>query len=261
MKRYFTPILIVLFSLHTLLGSSLFVAQAEEILYLEIDRDNVCLYENTRRAAALFVIPRTYYVKIIDDSYDGEFLLVEYNGVQGLVKNGDVSGKTLVNVTDPYYTDKSISAHIDTYLYSKPSFSYKSNVVAYGQTLTYLGKIQGEKGTFGTATWYTVLYSDQVYFIHAAMTENLDLLESTFAPIHANSIVTVITTPEETPQEETETPEQASFDTVRLILIIGMIVPILIILFLLFRPRRPRRLRHSNARDRYYRDEEEYDDY
>ena len=235
---------------------------AEEETYLEIDRDGVYLHENTRKADVLFMIPRTFYVKIVDANYDPDYLLVEYNGVEGLIKGSDVSGKTLTDVANPYYTATTVSAHADTYLYTKPAISSKTNLAAYGLTLTFLGKTQGEQHNFGTATWYAVLYADHVYFIHSAMTENLNLLESSFAPVHPNSVATKAASATEAEESSDEaTPTKDSFDVVRLLLIIGVIVPIVIIMFLLFHPKRRRpNVRRNSGRERYYRDEEEYDD-
>lgn len=259
MKRL-SFLLLITILLFSLVALSPVTALAEDISYLEIDRDGVCLYRNEYQPAPLFVIPKTFYVKIIDAHRYPDYAIVEYNGVEGLVKLGDTSGKTLINVENPYYTARNISAHINSYLYTSPSFEAQSTIKAYGLTLTYLGKVQGEKGTYGTSTWFAVLYTNQVYFIHSAMTENLDLLEETFAPVHPNSIVTNASTGETVSEDDGDTAPASSFDTVRLLLIIGMIVPIVIILFLLFRPRRKRGRVRGSRHDRYS-DEEEYDDY
>lgn len=234
-------------------------ALAEEATYYEIDRDNVCLYKNAYRPDVLFVIPRSFYVKYLETA-DSIYYVVEYNGVEGLLRIQDVSGKSAVNVPNPYYTATNVSAHINSYLYAKPSFSAATNVLAYGLTLTYLGKVQGEAGTYGTPTWFAVLYTNQVYYIHSAMTENLDLLESAFAPLHPNS-VTAVSTSETTQSTTTRSKKTNSFDAVRILLVVGMIVPIVVIFFLLFRPHKKRRVRNSSSRDRYSREEEDYDDY
>ena len=239
-------------------GFSLLSALAEEVTYYEIDRDNVCLYKNAYRPDVLFVIPKTYYVKYLETA-DSLYYVVEYNGVEGLLRIDDISGKSLVNVQNPYYTATNISAHINSYLYQKPSFSAATNLSAYGLTLTYLGKVQGEAGTYGTSTWFAVLYTNQVYYVHAAMTENLDLLESAFSPVHPNS-VTSAGGSETQPMAESEAEEEGSFDTLRVLLVVGMTLPIIVILFLLFRPRKKKRVNNNSRRDRY-REEEDYDDY
>ena len=258
MKR-FIALLLAIFVCATIISFPTAIAAAEDATYLEIDRDNVCLYKNAYRPNALFVIPKTFYVKVLDAEYDSDYWLVEYNGVEGLLKIREVSGKTLENVSNPYFTAQNVSAHINSYLYDKPSFSAQAGVAAYGLTLTYLGKVPGEKGTFGTSTWFAVLYTNQIYYIHSAMTENLDLLEASFAPVHPNSVTATASGTESELSEKESSSPQASFDTVRLLLIIGMIVPIVVILFLLFRPRRRRSFR-SNRRDRYDSEEEEYED-
>ena len=256
MKRVLILIFIVILWASTLSPA---LCQAEEVPYLEIDRDNVCLYKNAYRPDVLFVIPKTFYVKYLDTA-DSIYYVVEYNGVEGLLRIEDVSGKQTVNVANPYYTATNVSAHINSFLYSKPSFSALTALSAYGLTLTFLGKAQGEAGTYGTPTWFAVLYTNQVYYIHSAMTENLDLLESAFAPVHPNSATYPASSGKYVVTPEIKNSE-GSVDALRIALVVGMIVPILIILFLLFRPHKRKPVKRRSTRDRYPREEEEYDDY
>ena len=270
MKRLFVYILIATLTLALILPAA--SALAEEATYLEIDRDGVYLYDNTFDAPPLFVIPRTYYVKILRTDLRDNYMLVEYNGVKGVIKSTDVSGKTLTDVQNPYYTGTNISAYAETYLYERPAISSRTNLAAYGLTLLYLGKIKGEQYNYSTDTWFAVAYADDVYFIHSAMTANLNVLEPTFAPVHPNSVKEASASVTADEEDAKEKAQEDRFDLVRLLLILGMIVPIVIVLFLLFRPgQRRERLRRRderdrrdrdrrNARDRYYRDEEDYDD-
>ena len=237
MKRILIVISIFILALTMTLSIPPTTALAEEDTYLLIERDNVCLYENTRKTAALFTIPRTYYVKVIDND---EYYYVEYNGIKGLVKISEVSSKTETNVKDPYYTSQSISAHISTHLYNRPSFSDSAvSENAYGKNLVFLGKISGERGTYGTSTWFAVLYSNTYYYIHSAMTENLDLLETSI-PAHPNSVVTTGNEGGQTATSTDEVTPKNSVDVVRVLLIISIFVPIVIILIVLFRPRKKR---------------------
>ena len=248
------------------------LASAEEETYLEIDRDGVYLYDNTLVTPPLFVIPRTYYVKVVDPNYASGFWIVEYSGIRGLVKISDVGGKTSANVENPYYTATNISAYADTFLYERPNFSAKTQIAAYGLTLLYLGKTKGEQHNYSTDTWFAVRYADRIYFIHSAMTANLNVLESTFSPVHPNSIKEASVSDQGAETTEKEKAPADGFDLVRLLLILGMIVPIVIVLFLLFRPRRrSTRVRHRDERPRYererryprersYRDDEDYYD-
>ena len=261
MKRSFALLLVAIILSSVFFAFPAAGAVAEESSYLVIDRDNVYLYQNTVLQEPLFVIPKTFYVKLRKANLTSIYHLVEYNGVVGLVKTSEVSSTTYQNVANPYYTATTISPHIDAYLYDSPSFSAKTDIAAYGLSLTFLGKVQGENGTYGTQIWFAVLYTNQVYYIHSAKTGNLDLLESSFSPVHPNSVVSTATTAENGSSEGDSLSPADSFDTVRLILIIGMVVPIVIILFLLFRPRRKRRRIRNNRDDRYDAEEEEYDDY
>ena len=191
MKRLFAIILLAI--LVAAVGVPA-LAYAEEGTYLEIDRDGVYLYDNTL----------TYYVKVVDPNYASGFWIVEYSGVRGLIKISDVSGKTTTDVESPYYTATTVSAYPDTFLYEKPNFESKTQVKAYGLNLLYLGKTKGEQHNYGTDTWFAVSYADQVYFIHSAMTANLNLLESSFAPVHPNSVKEASATPSESEETSTE---------------------------------------------------------
>ena len=254
MKRILIVISIFILALTMTLSLTPTTALAETGTFLLIDRDNVSLYADTRKAPALFTLPRTYYVKVLELNYDENYHRVEYNGIEGLVKISEVSSKTETNVQDPYYTAQNIAAHISTHLYKRPSFadSEDSGITAYGLSLPYLGKIAGEKGTYGTSTWFAVSYSDQIYYIHAAMTENLDLLETTI-PAHPNSVVLPSSEGGQSKSVSDEAEPKNSVDVVRVLLIISIFVPIIIILIVLLRPRK------KHARNKGDRAEEEGD--
>ena len=234
MKRIAICILLLVFVVTTFCVGSVTTAAADSAEYLLVSNENVSLYEDTRKAPALFTLPRTYYVKVVELNYDKGYHKVEYNGIEGIVKSNEFSDKTVKDVRDPYYTAKNVSAHVSTHLYLRPSFLEEadSGIAAYGKTLTYLGKISGEKGTYGTSTWFAVLYSDHVYYIHPEMTSDIELLE-TGIPAHPASVGTE----EVTEKTDTAQPAQKT-DVVRILLILGMFVPIVIILVVLFRPRR-----------------------
>ena len=241
MKRIVALILITIFTLSLTAFLPAVTAVAEEGSFLLIDRDNVSLYADTRKAPALFTLPRSYYVKVLELNYDENYHRVSYNGIEGLVKISEVASKAEDNVQDPYYTAQNVSAHISTHLYKRPSFAEgeDSGVVAYGLSLTYLGKISGERGTYGTPTWFAVLYSGDVYYIHSAMTENLDLLETSI-PLHPNAALTTSASASTENEEQNAENSDDSVDVVRILLIVGMFVPIVIILVVLFRPRKKR---------------------
>ena len=234
MKRIAICFFLLMFAVTTLFVGSVTTAAAEDAEYLLVSNENVSLYADTRKAPALFTLPRTYYVKVVEMNYDKGYHKVEYNGVEGIVKSSDFSSKTVKDVRDPYYTSKNVSAHVSTQLYLRPSFADDagSGIAAYGQTLTYLGKITGEKGTYGTSTWFAVLYSDSVYYIHPEMTSDIDLLERGI-PAHAAAVEK-----QDVAEESEATPPAQKTDVVRILLILGMFVPIVIILVVLFRPRK-----------------------
>lgn len=211
------------------------VAAAEDVSYLEVTKDNVYLYENTVVQDVLFTLPRTYYVKVLKRNLTPVYHLVEYNGVSGLVKVQDFSSETVDNIANPYYIGRNISANAGQYLYAKASFSEQTNLVASDLNLLYLGKTTGEKRNYTSSTWFAVLYANQVYYIHSAMTEDLDLLEFGI-PAHPNSAAS--SKEDGADNKGKDAPTEKGVDTVRILLILGMFVPIVIILVVLFRPRK-----------------------
>ncbi|MBO7390419.1 MAG: hypothetical protein J6U39_03135 [Clostridia bacterium] len=259
MKRTFLFILAIVIAL-TSLSALPFTAHADTVQYLKVGKDDVSLYADKLVPAALFTIPKTYYVKVVTLNYTTEYHVVEYNGVRGLVKIADVGSEPVSDVQNPYFTSQSITAHVNTCLYTSPSFSADTGIAANGLSLTYLGKINGDKGSYGSAVWFAVLYANELYYLHCSLTNDLDLLESSFTPVHPNSVAADASLPTET-QEGSEDGENASksFDVVRLLLIIGMIVPLLIIFALLFRPRKRKSATPRRDRRRYP-DEDDYDD-
>ena len=258
MKRTFLVILAIVIAL-TSISALPFTAQAEGDQYLKVGKDDVSLYADKLVPAALFTIPKTYYVKVVTLNYTTEYHVVEYNGVRGLVKISDVGSETVSDVQNPYFTSQTITAHVNTCLYTSPSFSADTGIAANGLSLTYLGKINGDKGSYGSAVWFAVLYANELYYLHCSLTNDLELLESSFAPVHPNSVVQDAAVTAES-QGEDETKPEKSFDVVRLLLIIGMIIPLLIIFVLLFRPRKRRNATPRRDRRRYP-DEDDYDDY
>ena len=251
MKRIFAIILILLFAFSLTICLPTVTAAAEDVSYLAITKDNACLYENSILQEALFTLPRTYYVKVVQMNITSVYHLVEYNGIRGLVKVEDVAATPTLNVTDPYYTATNISANAGQYLYSKPSFSAQTGTSAVGLSLPYLGKVSGEKQNYSSNTWFAVQYTNQVYYIHSQMTENIDLLETTI-PLHPNSASQAGVSEGSATKSNEEAKPANKPDVVRILLIVGMIVPIVIILVVLFRPRRRR------MRGRIDKEEDDY---
>ena len=250
MKRIVALILIFTFALSLTALCPLLTASAEEATYLAVTKENACLYENSVLQEPLFTLPRTYYVKVVQANITAAYHLVEYNGVTGLVKVEDVSATPTAAVTDPYYTAANISANAGQYLYTKPSFSTQTNISAAGQSLPFLGKVSGEKQNYSSSTWFAVLYTNKVYYIHSQMTENINLLE-TALPLHPNSAAsTAVTTDAGTDSDAAESADRSKgVDVVRILLIVGIFVPIVIILVVLFRPPKKRARNRSEDDD------------
>ena len=258
MRRILTLLLAVILIASIFAPVTLF-ASASNAEYLRVGGDNVSLYANELVPVALFTLPKTYYVKVISLSYTQDYHIVEYNGVRGLVKVSEVGSNTVSDVENPYYTAQTVTAHVNTYLYTSPKFSASTSVPAQELSLTYLGKVNGEKGTYDSSVWFAVLYANELYYLHCAMTNNLSLLESTFAPVHPNSVVDGTEQGGENVSIGEEGEDEGGVSIVRVLLIVGMIVPLLIVIFLIFKPKK--RPEPTRRRSRRYPDEDDYDDY
>jgi len=233
-------------------------AHADSAEYLRIGGDNVSLYADKLVPAALFTIPKTFYVKVISLSYTPDYHVVEYNGVRGLVKVSDVGNSTLTDIQNPYYTAQTVTAHVNTCLYTAPNFTAETGISASGLSLTYLGKVNGDKGSYDTAVWFAVLYANEMYYLHCSLTNNLSLLESTFAPIHPDSVIETSVPAKESGALAAEAKASGGSSVLRILLIVGMIVPLVVILVLLFKPKRQTSTR---KRSRHYSEADDYDDY
>jgi len=233
-------------------------AMASSANYLRINTDNVSLYADRYMPDTLFILPKTFYVKVIQLNYGSDYHIVEYNGVRGLVKISEIGSETVSDIQNPYFTSQTITAHVQTYLYTSPSFAAKTEIPASGLSLTYLGKVNGDTGSYDTPIWFAVLYANELYYLHCSATNNLGLLESTFAPVHPNSVIDSPTTETGTSTTDPSSEEEEGVDLLRVLLIAGMIIPILIIFFLLFKPKK--RPAPTRRRDRRYPDEDDYDD-
>lgn len=251
MKRIVALILIFTFALSLTAFFPVLTASAEDTSYLEVLQDGVYLYSDSISPEPQFMLPRTYYVELVKANIASGYHRVKYNGVSGLVKADEVASTTTANVQNPYYTSTYISANAGQFLYSSPNFSSTTPIHADdGNLLLYLGKIEGEQKNYKSKTWFAVLYSPgQVYYIHSQMTENIDLLE-TALPLHPNSAAsTAATTDAGTDSDAAESADSSKgVDVVRILLIIGIFVPIVIILVVLFRPPK-RRARSRDDRD------------
>lgn len=80
---------------------------AEQTYYARIESEDICIYYNPSiESSAIFVIPRTYFVKLLGKAND-EFYRCQYMEVEGYVKISEV--KPISNIpANPYATSRSL---------------------------------------------------------------------------------------------------------------------------------------------------------
>lgn len=156
------------------LGAPCFASQTQTY-YARILQDDVCLYKTPIQAEdytnVLFVLPKTYFVQLLDDA-GNDFFKVKYKDFYGYVKKDKVM--TVVGTPQtPYLIDTNfrVFAELSRDMRTSPTTKTdSSNQVVYipnlSRNLTYYGKIIGDSLIEGrTNIWYYCKYSaDKDYY-------------------------------------------------------------------------------------------------
>ena len=204
------------------------IAKAENsIPHVACYADTWLLDENEER---LFIIPSSYYARI--NNLDDNYYYVTFNGVAGKIKKNEVStlGYHAVakGTSVDLYTNEEFSDFSHIQLKQHPQKGADCILtIPFGDSYTYLGTYPTESGE----KWYFVKYNGINGYVLASRTNAPDLAIETFVP--------EILTPEESPTDEEDTLS-GGIDSLemKIIIIVGLIVPALAIVVLLFKPHR-----------------------
>ncbi len=191
-----------------------------------------------------FIIPSTYYVKVIG-SVNNDYLPVVYMGISGYIKVS-TAPTTVSSITNPYpnvtitLTDVKVKPNSTDSRYSFETLS--------SDKILYLGSFTDAD----SVKWYALSIDSTsvIYYAKATNTTSPELTvtahpNSTSLPSDGNG------------QTDTTTDDDGINNTVvRIILIIGIVIPAMIILFLIFKPHKKnvshRRLPEDKHDDDYY---------
>ena len=234
-------------------------AYASETEYIKIENNNTIFYSDNYEP--LFYLTKDCYVQYQELS--GEYVKVKYFDKQGLVKASDVNPDVKVTGLNYYYhTTNDATTIIPTYLLSKPSINGATIICSIPQSTKVfpLGKY-----TDGTDTYVYVSYSDGTNTMYGAISSSHLTWDGIITPPSNNQ------NPTQTPSgsvdnpngggsnpslnpDDTKAPEN---NLVRILLIIGISVPVLIIVFLIFKPVKPSSNRYASETRR----RDDYEDF
>lgn len=203
-----------------------------------------------KKVVALFKIPSSYYFDITSNDNDGEIYYISYNNVSGNAL--DFYIYPTAKFTAPLATETeaktglkiplNLSAKSDNvtfYKYSDVGFQ-KLNINKNSTSLFLIGGYE----KYDNIDCALVLVEDTAtaenngfgYISRAALETKDGVSLSTYPiPLHVNSVPK---TPSDTKVDTPKDPEDNNI--VRIILIVGIVVPALIIIVLLFKPNNPK---------------------
>ena len=206
------------------------IASADEVYYAKINSESAFLYSSPNEENSLFLLPKTYFVKLINEA-NKDYYFCSYKDIKGYVKKNDVLAMNGLP-SQPYLDGLFRTFSLDGLgLYSSPSYS-QENLLAtipyLTDNLVFYGEIQGqelvpEKGK----KWIYCKYSDQnifgyVYSVFCdklpSFTQNYETFETIENPFEKTSIAKELS------------PVAMGF------IIAGVTIPCVIVLFLLIKP-------------------------
>ncbi len=195
MKKLLIFLLIIPFLIHP---TPTPVSAEKESGYLRVIDESTAFYKNVTDTTPLFILPYTYYVKVIGES--GDFYHVEYGGENSTAIDGYVKKEALFFdglSADYRFPNLKITTATTAVLYEDGSLSTSLQYLFSGRELFFYGKSAAPDGS----ALYFVSYFNRLGFIKESEVVPFTL------PTHPNPF-TFIPEPEpETPPVVDETPE------------------------------------------------------
>ena len=210
------------------------ISNAEVVYYAKITSDTVCFFSNPTKnsLSSLFYIPKSYFVKLLNDEND-DFYYAKYKDIYGYVLKNEVTvmsgtpNKPFANATFRVFSTQGLGLYNSPYLNENNKITHLPYLT---QNLTYYGTILGEevvpeKG----AEWYYCSYNaDETYygFVYSVFCDKL-------TPIEPNTEVFDVVV---NPSFSSVTKSQELSGTSMAFIIIGVSLPCLVVIYLLLKP-------------------------
>lgn len=227
-------------------------AMAADGNYVLIENEGIQFIVNSDIGLDTFVLPKGFTVAYRGETstLDGiEYARVTYAGMEGRIRKSDLD-KCSVSPTAIDLPSVTVTSNLNGVFRIKEDGSRPFEDLSEGETLTFLGM-----RTVGDIPYFAVCRNGDrynVYFVPQA-NANADEITQTLYPQEPQPVVP------ENPSGTVnvgDTDKSDSIPWARLVLIIGIIVPIILLFFLLFKPKRGAK---RPRRQIYDQDEEDYD--
>lgn len=227
----------------TLLSPTNFVeASTDEIIYARITTNNVCFYSAPNDSSALFYLPNSYFVQLLDNAGD-YFYSARYSDLYGYVKKSEVTVVKGSPIT-PYAEKLSFRVislnglELRSVPKSSSPFEIVDNVPYLETDLVYYGTMAGDAMVPEcTNLWYYCKYlNGSTYSMGYLYSLFCDKLSS----IPTNTEVLEIRTEPIFVEEETGGPTSTlNFSNpTQILIVVAVCLPCLLIIYLLFKPAR-----------------------
>ena len=217
-------ILLLLLSTFSVKSAS---AEVDGEFYGKINSTSAYLFSSADTASLLFLLPNTYFVKILD--VEDDFYEVNYKDLTGYVLKNDV--RLMEGSPNTPYLNLSVTNYTSYCLYENPSTNSSAFCeLAENSTLSYYGSINGEEISNRGDEWHYVSAAvDGVVhhgYIFSEVTDILTIPQNseTFPEVDESALYS-------------STPEFSSLSTgTKVLLIVAITVPSAFILFFLIKP-------------------------
>lgn len=228
------------------------IAQASDFYWAKVTSENSLFYAQPDNQSGLFVLPKTYFVKLVDE--DENFYKAEYKELSGFVKKEDVLPMNGTPIC-PYFVETfRVFLPSGAGLYPSTKMATETQILTIPylyENLVFYGSIEGQTAVPDKSNiWHYCRYEDEYGYVYSAFVDKLS-----------------------TPPINNETFEKADVafskkeakplsESALAFIIIGVSLPTLAVLYLLVKPNlstsQPRREK-SKYKARKKRDYFEFD--
>ena len=224
-----------LFIFFTLFLSNIdFYSNANITYFAKIESENIYLFSSPSGESEnqLFILPKTYFVELLDDEND-DFFKAKFKDEIGYVKKSQVSVMSGIP-SHPYPNQSFRVFSLDGLsIYSSPAITSSTKIatIPYLENdIIYYGEIIGEQAIPDKSrTWYYCSYqSDENYFgyVYSVFCDKLTQIGEN------NESFEIV----ENPTFAVQTPETDLEQTTMIFIIIAVSLPCLVVLYLLIKP-------------------------
>ncbi len=238
----FTIILILLFAISVVYSTP---GSAKEV----VSKPHIVIGENvwllSTDGSKLFLLPKTYYAEII--SMDDYYYFVSFNGVSGRVKKSEVTTVGYHAVAVGTQSEIKVSADYAEFsallLKKSPDLSAENvTTIPINATFTFVGTYPVED-----TMWYAVKWEQHFGYVKADRTNNNNIVLPNFVPADPPTIEQDSSGSDNAPNSNVTSSGSSTLVgaltdleqdgiTLKIVLIIGLIIPALIVIVLIFRP-------------------------